>query len=334
MGYGEFNDGILLDLNEMSGIKNYIVKRVIILPITFLIITFIVFMLYLSAPGDPVDYILPPQQAMRPEIRDRIVTMYGLDKNPIEQYGIWLTNFFKGDWGYSFKLGLPVRNLVVDALFFTVILNFVPFLIVLPLSIWLGKKMAIKANSITDRAVMGITLLGYSIPPIVLGIFLLWIFADILQIFPVSGFESMEFREVAFRMVLPTVAILIGSFAYLQRFVRANMLEVLREDYIITARSKGIDEKTIINKHAFRNTLIPVSTYIVDYVAAGLVTGSFILENIFSWPGLARLTVMASLNQDIYIVMANLVMYIIIGFITYILRDVIYAYVDPRVRLG
>jgi|GEM_PF-513532 len=321
-------------LDEMAGLKSYIVKRAVLLPITFIIITFIVFMLYLSAPGDPVDYILPPQQAMRPEIRDKIVMMYGLDKSPVEQYGIWLTNFFKGDWGYSFKLGLPVRDLVTNALFFTLILNFIPFLIVLPLSIWLGKKMAVKAGSITDNVVMGVTLLGYSVPPIVLGIFLLWLFADILQIFPVSGFESMAIREIAFRMVLPTIAILVGSFAYLQRFVRANMLEVLKEDYIVTARSKGLDEKTIINKHAFKNTLIPVSTYIVDYVTVGLVTGSFILENIFSWPGLARLTVSASLNQDIYIVMANLVMYVIIGFIAFILRDIIYAYVDPRVRLG
>jgi peptide/nickel transport system permease protein len=119
----------------------------------------------------------------------------------------------------------------------------------------------------------------------------------------------------------------------MQRYVRGTMLEVLREDYIRTARAKGVDEKVVINKHAFRNTLIPVSTLLVNYFLVGMIGGSFILENIFSWPGLARLTASAALSQDIYIIMANLVIYTILGFIAYIVRDLVYAYVDPRVSL-
>lgn len=316
-----------------SGIKNYIVKRVVVLPFTFLAITFLVFMIYQLAPGDPIDFVLPPQQAMRPEIRERAVQMYGLDKPWLEQYWIWLTNFFKGDWGYSFKMNLPVRDLVVEALGFTVLLNLVPFITVLPVSIWLGKKMAVKANTFTDRTVMGVTLMGRSIPSLVLGILLIWIFADILKIFPASGMTSRDPWNIVVHMVLPMIAILIGSFAALQRFVRATMLEVLREDYIKTARSKGLDEKTVINKHAFRNTLVPVSTWIVGYISTGLFAGSFILEIVFSWPGLARLIVNASLTQDIYLVMADLVMFSLIGFVVFILRDIVYAYVDPRVSL-
>lgn len=316
-----------------SGIKNYIVKRAIVLPFTFLAITFLVFMIYQLAPGDPIDFVLPPQQAMRPEIRERAIQMYGLDKPWLEQYWLWLTNFFKGDWGYSFKLNLPVKDLVVEALGFTVLLNLVPFIIVLPVSIWLGKKMAVKANTFTDRSVMGVTLMGRSIPSLVSGILLIWIFADILKIFPASGMTGRDSRDIIVHMVLPTIAILIGSFAALQRFVRATMLEVLKEDYIKTARSKGLDEKSVINKHAFRNTLVPVSTWIVDYISTGLFGGSFILEIVFSWPGLARLIVDASLSQDIYLVMADLVMFSLIGFVVFILRDIVYAYVDPRVSL-
>jgi len=318
----------------MSNVTTYIAKRAVILPLTFLVITFVVFAIYQLAPGEPIDYVLPPQQLNRPEIRERAIKMYGLDKPWPEQYWIWLTKFIKGDWGYSFKLNLPVRDLVVEALGFTLILNFLPFLIVLPVSLWLGKRMAIKANSITDRSVMGITLLGYSMPSIVSGILLIWIFCDALPLFPAAGMTSRAPLDVVLHMVLPTIAILIGSFAFLQRFVRATMLEVLRDDYVRTARAKGLDERTVINGHAFRNTLIPVSTYIVGYVAAGLLGGSFILENIFSWPGLSRLIVAASLSQDIYLVMADMVMFSLIGFIVYILRDVIYAFVDPRVSLG
>ena len=317
----------------VRGIGGYVIRRILILPLTFIAITLVVFMLYQAAPGDPVDYILPPQQAMRPEIRERIVNLYGLDKSAPEQYYLWLTNFAKGDFGYSFKMNLPVRGLVVNALKYTMLLNFMPFLIVLPVSLWLGKKMAVKANSTTDRVVAAVTLMGYSIPYMVSGIFLILLFADLVPIFPASGMETSEFRDVTIHMVLPVIAILIGSFAYLQRFVRANMLEVLREDYIRTARSKGLDEKIVINRHAFRNTLIPVSTFVINYVIIGLIGGSFILENIFSWPGLARLTVVAALGQDIYVVMANLVMYTLLGFTAYILRDIVYTIVDPRVKL-
>lgn len=145
--------------------------------------------------------------------------------------------------------------------------------------------------------------------------------------------ETKELGDILIHMVLPVIAILIGSFAYMQRYVRGTMLEVLREDYIRTARAKGVDEKVVINKHAFRNTLIPVSTLLVNYFLVGMIGGSFILENIFSWPGLARLTASAALSRDIYIIMANLVIYTILGFIAYIVRDLVYAYVDPRVSL-
>jgi len=213
-------------------------------------------------------------------------------------------------------------------------LSIVPFIVTLPVSIWLGKKMALKANSFTDRTVMGVTLFGYSMPHIVSGILFIWIFADIWSIFPASGLETRAFGDIVIHMVLPTIAILIGSFAYLQRYVRANMLEVLSAEYVRTAISKGLDEKTVVNRHVFRNTLIPVSTAIVGYVITGLLAGGgFILENIFSWPGLARLTVAASLSQDIYVVMADLVIYTLLGFVAYIARDVVYAYVDPRVNL-
>ena len=316
-----------------KNIKVYVIRRLLVLPITFLIITMLVFAIYQLAPGEPIDYVLSEEQLLRPDIRDAAMARYGLDKSGPEQYWNWLSKFFTGDWGISYKNDLPVFDLVTEALAFTMLLNLVPFFLVLPISLWLGKKMAVKANSGIDRGVMAFTLLGYAFPSIVLGIFLIWLFADLIPIFPASGMESRELMEIAKHMALPVIALLIGSFAYFQRYVRANMLEVLRENYITTARAKGVDEKVVINKHAFRNTMIPVSTYIVGYIVTGLLGTSFILEYIFSWPGLGRLTIEAAQNQDIYLIMATLVMYTVLGFVVYVIRDIVYAYVDPRVSL-
>lgn len=301
----------------------YVAKRFLALIPVIIGVTFIVFFILKMAPGDPVKIILGDQAT--PEQIAKMRSQMGLDQPLLVQYGKYMLNLFRGDLGISYSTRSPVSEEVWARFPHTLRLSLVATIVSIALAIPLGIVAAVKQNTAIDNISMIVALIGVSMPIFWLALLMILLFSLQLGWFPVSGATSWK------SYVLPAFALGFMNMASTARTTRSSMLETIRQDYIRTARSKGVPEKTVIRKHAFRNALIPTIT-VCGLQVGSLLGGSVLTETVFSWPGIGRLMVQAISARDIPMVLGCTVVFTICFSIVNLVVDLLYGFVDPRIR--
>jgi oligopeptide transport system permease protein len=295
------------------------------IPTLFIIIT-ITFFLMRAAPGGPFDQ----EQALAPEIKANLQRAYGLDQPVWTQYGRYLKSLLHGDFGPSFKYkDFTVTELIGQGFPITLQLGAMAIVLALLLGIPLGTFAALRHNSAADTATMSLVVTGIAIPSFVVLPFLGLLFGVYLHWLPVSGWESGSLRHAA----LPVIALALPPLAYVARLTRGSMLEVLQSHYIRTAFAKGLPLHSVIFRHALRPALAPVASYLVPAVAS-ILTGSLVVETIAGLPGIGRYLVQGAINRDYTLVLGMVIIYSTLLIVMGLLVDLLYAWLDPRVRLG
>lgn len=304
----------------------YIARRIVLLIPVVLGLSIFVFSLIRFAPGDPVHVSLGMDYS--PELAREMERELGLDKPPIEQYFFWLGKALRGDLGRSVVGGETVRDLIASRLGTTLVLAVLSILLSLLIAIPLGMLSAIRRNSPIDHATRILAMLGVSMPPFWLGILLLIVFALQLRWFPASGSVAENGWKA---LVLPSITLGTSLAALTTRMVRSTMADVLLEDYVRTARAKGLHNRVVYLRHAFRNSLIPLVTVIG--MQFGLVLGGAVLtETIFNIPGIGRLLVEAIGRRDYPLIQGVILVTSLLFVVVNLLVDIAYAFIDPRIR--
>ena len=300
----------------------YIVKRLLeIIPVLF-IITFIVFFL-VRLSGDPVNTMLPPEAT--PQDRQEMREALGLDKPVLEQYGIFLGDLVHGRFGTSLRYGQEATEVVLEKLPATLQLAVISLVVSTALGVVLGVVCARTKDTPLDVFFNSLAVVGQAMPSFWIGIMLILLFGVILKWLPVSGSGTWK------NLVMPVATLSIVTSAQIIPLVRSSMLEIMHEDYIRTARSKGLKERVVVYKHAFKNALIPVVTIIALQVPS-LIGGSLITETVFSWPGPGQLLVQCINGKDMCVVQACVVFISLITIVANLAADLLYALIDPRIR--
>ncbi len=303
----------------------YILKRVLLAIPLVLGVSFIVFGLMYLSPGDPVRMLAGREAS--PEVIAAIRTEWGFDRPFVVQYLVWLGKVLRGDFGKSVIYNLPVSFLVSTRLPFTLKLNFWATLLGLCIAFPLGIVAAAKRQTWVDYASSALAMVGMSMPSFWLSLVVIIVFSVKLDLFPTSGTGSW------LHYVLPSFVLGFSWAASLMRMIRTSMLEVLKEDYVRTARAKGLKERVVLVRHGLRNALIPIITVLGTWLAF-MIVGTVIVETIFAWPGIGRLLTTALMQRDFFLVQAIILMMSVAVVAANLLVDVLYAWVDPRVRLS
>lgn len=305
---------------------SFLIRRVLwIVPVLF-VVSAITFALMHTAPGGP----WASEKRLPPSVQARLNAKYGLDKPVIEQYVNWVLDFARGDLGPSYRYqDRTVNDIVADGMGTTVHLGLMAFVLAVVFGIPLGIIAALGHNRWPDYLATGVSVLGIATPSFVLAILLVVVFAVMLDMFPAQANRWGDWHS----WVLPTVALSGYPIAQVARYTRASMLEVTRQDYVRTAQSKGLRQRAVIVRHMVRNALIPVVT-ILGPILAFLVTGSFIIEYFFGVPGIGRFYVEAIGSRDYSLLMAMTMIYAFTVAALNVVVDVLYAYIDPRIRYG
>ncbi len=319
---------------------SYIIRRLThIIPI-LLGITIISFTVIHLAPGKPTDLMVQLNPKVDFEAREKLNQIYGLDKPLHIQYISWLKKLARFDFGRSFIDNRPVIEKILERLPITILINVLAMTIIFLFSIPIGIKSAVKRGSIFDKTTTVFVFLGFAAPSFWLGLLLMFFFGVRLGILPVSGIVSLDFENYALldkvvdvlrHLILPVTVATVGGLAGVSRYMRQSMLNVISQDYIRTARAKGLPERTVIYKHALRNALLPIIT-ILGLSIPGLISGSVILETIFSIPGIGRLMVESVFARDYNVIMAGLVISALLTLLGNLMADIAYVYADPRIR--
>ena len=310
--------------------KTYLLRRILSIIPVMLIVATLVFTIQRMTPGNPAEIILG-EEALPEDVKELEHRM-GLDRPLYVQLGIWYLNLARGDFGTSIYYDKPVTEVVLAHALPTLQLTLMAMMVDILLGITIGVAAAAKHGTKTDNLLMLVASVNLSLPISWLGLVLMLAFSLQLKIFPVSGyvpFLENPLQSVAY-MILPAVAIGAGASARLARMTRASLLEILRSDYILAARAKGVGRNSILFKHALKNSLIPILTVIGLSLAANM-GGAVISEQIFGIPGMGRLMIFAVFNRD-YPVVQGIVLFIafIYVFINLVI-DIVYAMVDPRI---
>ncbi|MEP3326213.1 MAG: ABC transporter permease [Nitratireductor sp.] len=300
------------------------------IPVMF-VVAVLTFLLMHLLPGDPATIIagdMADQDAIAQVRRD-----LGLDQPVATQLWLWITNLAQGDFGKSLMLNQPVAEAVMERLPVTLSLAFVAFVITIPCGILLGVVAAVWRDTWVDSAVMIVALVGVSVPNFWIAILSVILFSVTLGWLPSSGYVPMseDFGRWLASLIQPAVVLALFQIGYLARMTRSAMLDVLDQDYIRTARAKGVNPRVTIIKHAFRNTLMQVVT-VSGYILSLLIGGSVVIEQIFAMPGIGRLLVQAIMARDYPVVQGTMLMLGFAFVFINIVIDLVYAYVDPRVR--
>lgn len=314
----------------------YSIKRILsLIPVIFAI-SLVLFGLIKLMPGDQVSMMIPPNT--KPEQRElvyaQIEKRLGLDKPLPVQYVNWVKDVSHGDLGYSSMYNKPVKDVIADPMKNTIIMNFFVLLFSLTISILAGIRSAIHKGSFTDQFWQLFSLIGQSVPSFFIGLCLIFILAFRLKLVPSGGMPLDKGDLVAWAryLVLPVTTLTIMSLAGTIRYVRNAMLDALSQDYIRTARSKGLSEKVVIYSHAFRNALIPVVTIVIGSIGS-LFSGSMITEQVFTWDGLGRVLIQGLNRRDLMLVISMNMFYAVIYLVSNFICDLTYALVDPRIKL-
>jgi oligopeptide transport system permease protein len=301
---------------------SYIARRFLwIVPVLFTV-SIITFFLMHAVPGGPWD----SEKRLPAGVQARLNAQYGLDKPLYEQYLQWAGGFIQGDLGPSYRSrDRRVNDIVADGIAATVQLGLMAFALSVVVGIPLGIFAALGHNRWPDYLSTGISVIGIATPSFVLAILLIVVFAITLDWFPTGGWKGPSY------WVLPTVALAGFPIAVIARYTRASMLEITRKDFIRTAQSKGLRDRAVVTRHMIRNALIPVVT-VLGPILAFLVTGSFIIETIYSVPGVGRFYISAISTRDYSLLMAMTLLYAFAVAALNVVVDVLYAYIDPRIR--
>jgi peptide/nickel transport system permease protein len=321
-------------------VKTVIFKRILAAIPLLLGITFVVFFLMTLAPGD----FLTPIKAQRdisPEYIEALQKEFGLDKPWYVQYGLWLKNIFlEADFGYSWTYKVPVFELLWQRVPATLLLALTSLLFAWLIAIPLGVFAAIYKNSIFDRISAFLAYAALSIPEFFLGLLAVY-FAAQTGWFPLGGLRSIDaeflsdpaqIADIAYHLVLPTVVLGIGGIAGMMRVMRASFLDVIRAEYVTTARAKGLKENVIMFRHVFRNAINPLITT-AGFAFSGLLSGALLVENVMNYPGLGQLVFQAFLREDQFVVLGSVLVGSLMLVAGNLLADLALAASDPRVRL-
>lgn len=327
------------------GKGRYLLKRFVYIVFVFFIISILMFAIYKSMPGNPVDIMLGDSKTtMKPDayqaLYDKTVKDLGLDKPLPVQYVAWMGNMLTGEFGYSTQYKQEVINIISGPMINTVLLNILTMIVVFIIAIPLGIVTAVRKNGAFDKTVQVVTIVGYSIPTFIVALLAIFLLAVKFPIFPISGVKSAGLNatgleaalDMLWHMALPVLVMSVSGIGGITRYVRAAMIDVLRMDYIKTARAKGLREKTVVYIHAFRNALIPVVT-ITTWWVVGLFGGSIVIESVFLWPGLGKMLIDGLLQRDFAVVLTMQMFYVVLSLTGNVIMDIAYTIVDPRVRL-
>ena len=322
----------------------YILKRLVnLIPVVF-IISILVFATVQAMPGDPVDAYLGMNFKVTEQQREQLREELGLNKSQPEQYVRWVGRMVTGDLGDSIKLKKPVAEVIGSYVWNTFYLNALSLIVALLFAIPIGIKQAVKKGSKYDNFWTVFSLLGVSVPTFFFALLLLFFVALNIPNFPLNGMKDatmdafgypnkfVEILDILKHSILPVIVLAFSTFATFSRYVRNSMIEVINMDYIRTARSKGLKEKVVIYKHAFRNAMIPLVTLLGMYIPT-LFSGAVILETVFIWPGIGKVLIDAINARDNSLVTACLMISALLMVLGNLLADILYSMVDPRIKV-
>ena len=317
----------------------YVVRRLLqTVPLLVFISALIYLLLYLM-PGDPLYRMLEDVPNLRPQDYERLRKLYGLDDPIYVQYWKWLWQLIQLNPGYSREYGQPVIEIIVPALKNTLVLTVIAVIIGKAVAILLGIFSAVRQYSIGDYLLTALTFIAYSIPAFWLGLMMIIAFSVKLGWFPTSGISNTDIAPGTWEatvdwikhLVLPVTVLATSEIIQVQRFMRSSLLEVLRQDYLTTARAKGLSEQAVIGKHALKNALIPVVT-IIAITMPRVIGGSTVVETVFAYPGMGRLLFTSIMGND-YVVAMTVVMIIAVTVVSCnLVADILYGWLDPRIR--
>jgi peptide/nickel transport system permease protein len=321
----------------------YLFKRIFFMIPLLLGITVICFTVMRLAPGLPTDLQTQMNPKSSAEMRERLRTLYELDKPLHVQYFSWLKKVSRGNLGVSFSSDhRPVADKIMERLPVTIVINLLSLMIIIAVAVPLGVLSAVHQGSFFDKTTTVLVFIGFAVPTFWLALLLMIFFGIHLGWLPISGLRSLNYEylgawdrlmDLAKHLILPVFVSAFGGLAGLSRYMRANMLEVIRQDYIMTARAKGLSERDVIYKHALRNALLPAIT-ILGLSIPGLIGGSVIFETIFAIPGMGQLFYMSVMARDYPTVMGILLIGAILTLVGNLIADVSYAVADPRIRIS
>lgn len=322
-------------------LRRYILKRLVQITIIFFVILTVLFLLFRLAPGDPVSRMVDPD--MTPEDAEQLIHQLGLDQPLGIQYLVYLKNFFTGHFGFSFHYGEPVVDVIWNRLPNTILLFTTSIILSALVGVFLGKIASWHKGKKTDSVMTIGALVTHTLFLPWLALILIWVFGYKLGWFPINGMISEEVwldpdaglikkgLDVAYHMVLPLSTLFLIHFGAYLLIMRSSMLETLKEDYILTARAKGLEEKTIRDRHAAPNAALPVVTS-VGLSLAFSINGGALTETVFTWPGIGRELVFSVSQNDYPLAQASFLLIAIVVLISNLVVDVLYAYLDPRIR--
>jgi peptide/nickel transport system permease protein len=322
----------------------YALRRLLLAIPLLLGITLVSFVVIHLAPGDPAAVVAGgSEQPIDPEMYKQLVKVYNLDKPLWQQYWLWLTSLLRLDFGRSFAPhGRPVLSMIAERLPITLLLNIVEMLIIVATAIPIGALSATRQYSTFDKVTTIFVFVGFATPDFWLALLLMILFGVQLGWLPISGLRSLNWEYLSFwhqqvdflsHLALPILVATFGGLAGFSRYMRQSMLEVIRQDYIQSARAKGLAERVVIGKHALRNALLPIVT-ILGLSLPTLIGGSVIVESVFAIPGMGQLMVQAAFERDYPVLMGNLVIVSTLTLVANLLADLAYSLVDPRIRVG
>lgn len=316
----------------------YIVKRFLTSIPLLIIMTLLSFSIMQLAPGDPASVYMDPQ--MNLEDQAQLRENLGLNAPVMTQYWKWLTQVLRGNLGYSFTSGKPVSQLLAERLPATLILSCTGMVLIWLITLPLGLLSGAKKDSLFDQLTTYLSFIGMSLPTFWLGLILIIVFSLKLNLFPTSGYLDpllenatilQKTASILYHMALPLLTILIGGIAGLTRYSRFAVLTILNQDFIKFAKSRGISKQRILFKHAFKNAALPLIT-LLGLSLPGLISGSYVIEYIFSWPGMGQLGIQAVFARDYPVLMGTILWSSLLIIIGNLLADISYQFIDPRLR--
>ena len=315
----------------VCGMYVYLLKRVLAVIPVLLVVAVIVFMMLRLTPGDPAA-IIAGDAATGQDI-EMIREKLGLDQPIAVQFGIWVGNMLSGDFGESFYYKRSVSSMIADRVGPTVGLSVLTLLITCVVAIPIGTLAAYKQGSWIDRVVMGVSIVGFSVPVFVIGYILIYFLSVQLDWFPVQGYQPLSegLGGFLYRLILPASALSVIFIALIARMTRTSVLEVLGEDYVRTARAKGLSEIKVLSRHALRTAAVPIVT-VIGVAITVLIGGVVVTESVFVIPGLGTLTVDAILGRDYPTVQALIMLFSVVYVLINLIIDVLYTLLDPRIR--
>lgn len=319
---------------------SYIIKRLFVIIPMLIGISLITLIIMHLAPGDPASlrYGLNPEVSQ--SARAKLVELYGLDKPVLEQYLMWLKRIATLDFGRSLIDDRPVMTKIAERLPATLLLNLCSLILIFGIALPIGVTAAVKYNSLFDRVTTVLVFIGFATPTFWFALVLITVFGFHLGWFPISGMRpwyaeyytlGAGIKDLLWHLVLPVIATSLTGLAGISRYAKSSMLEAIRQDYVRTARAKGLKEARVVYRHALKNALLPIIT-ILGFILPSLIGGSFIFETIFAWPGMGRLGYEAIMSYDYTTVMGVGVISTFLTLLGILLSDIAYAVVDPRIR--